>query len=103
MVSRSVSSHFVFNAVYKLFITIEVTDLLFLRSRFSSLKQVFCLKVSSPTPQRTNFQLQMKIKLLSILINIVIHRLIILHYEKTEHLIDNIIADDLNPLHDITH
>jgi hypothetical protein len=43
----------------------------------------------------------MKIKLLSILINIVIHRLIILHYEKTESLIDNIIADDLNPLHGI--
>jgi hydroxymethylglutaryl-CoA reductase len=66
--------------------------------RFASLKQVFCLKVTSPTPPRTNLQLQMKIKLLSIMINIVIHRLIILNYEKTETFIDSIITDDLNPL-----
>jgi hypothetical protein len=46
--------------------------------------------------------MQMKIKLLSIMINIIIHRLIILHQNKTEVFIDNIIADDLHPLHHVS-
>jgi hypothetical protein len=63
---------------------------------------VFCLKSLSPEPQRINQNLQMKMKLISILLNIITHRLLVLHFDKTESFINYILADDLNPLALIT-
>jgi hydroxymethylglutaryl-CoA synthase len=72
------------------------------QERFESLRHVFCLKSLSPEPQRINQNLQMKMKLISILLNIITHRLLVLHFDKTESFINYILADDLNPLALIT-